>query len=385
MASGDVWFDYPGGWGYHRWLRERYAVFLAEVANNYWNVPMATVRKFARYGSIYNCRMRDWKEMGENPRHPVVIPRSFWKRIRKFWPKKPKDFRAGNYYYTTAESLARPKFAWGSNPDEKPWKMIFKVTGVTPTYVYYQGLMWRPPISRSKLPRVIREGTLKTNSAGYQYRVGRLVSRGWKANPFGKFGCEPGYGTSKFSWATIRGWKPDESEEPDVRRSKQADLWRMSGVITYDDRKKLVESKWPKVGQAGATAPYSWYRMPWWKVSMMEQLQLLVEKDKANVPLNVGYRHAMMPTEEENHLSRGLKVLGRALTGPEYQIDTPRHIELMNYPFDESFQVQGKMKIEAFSQVWQLPKPKKKYKLIRNPRTANTAAWRSTGYKIIEE
>ena len=66
MASGDVWFDYPGGWGYHRWLRERYAVFLAEVANNYWNVPMAAVRKFAHYGSIYNCRMRDWKEMGEN-------------------------------------------------------------------------------------------------------------------------------------------------------------------------------------------------------------------------------------------------------------------------------------------------------------------------------
>ena len=161
MAKGDVYFSSPRAtWGRSQDTRSRFAVFIATIANNYWTIPSAVILKFSRWGAVLNCRKYMWTHMGLDPYNPAVIPRSFWQRIRKIWPKKPSDFSPNGYYYTNAESMTRPKWGWSRSmiQDGKPWKMIFRVTAVTETYVYYQGLMWNPPISRKKVPRTIFEG-----------------------------------------------------------------------------------------------------------------------------------------------------------------------------------------------------------------------------------
>ena len=60
--------------------------------------------------------------------------------------------------------MALPRFAWGRPADSLPWKMLFKPISITPTYVWYLGLMYQPPTPRTKLPRVIHEGREITTS-----------------------------------------------------------------------------------------------------------------------------------------------------------------------------------------------------------------------------
>lgn len=315
--------------------------------------------------------------MGLDPYNPQVIPRSFWQKIRKIWPKKPSDFKHDGYYYTHAEALTRPKWGWSRTmmEDGKPWKMIFRVTAVTDTYVYYQGLMWNPPISRKKLPRVITPGKKVTNNAGYTYHQGRVVSRGWKSNPFGKFGCEPGYGTSKFSWAVLRGWKPSAEEEPTVRRSRQADSWKMTGVLGYDERQKLLQEMFPHLKHASRS---SWYSMPWWKIPMQRQLEYIAAMDQEETS-------TWWDTTPKTPFKRAIEKLEEALTGPGYTIGDKEPVNIMNYPFDDSFIVEGQMTIDAFSKVWKLPAPKKTYEYVVIPYTGTNRYQRNSGFQIVEK
>ena len=202
-----------------------------------------------------------------------------------------------------------------------------------------------------------------------------MESRGWKANPFGKFGCEPGYGTSKFSWAVLRGWKPPASEQPTVNRSKQADLWKMTNVLGYDDRKKLLAQMYPHLPNAAKT---NWYHAPWWKIPMQNQLDYIAAKDQEET---ITWWDSIPKTP----LARASSMLSTALTGPGYVVNEQEPVHIMNYPFDDSFVVEGKLTIDAFSRVWKLPAPTKTYEYVSIPYTGTNRYQRNAGFQIVEK
>ena len=349
------------------------AKFLA-TTTNYWKVPMGAIEKFASWGTTYRCRKMDWTMMGLDPYKPAVIPRKFWQSLKKFYPKRPRDFKVNDWYYTTSQWMALPRYTWGRPPDSLPWKMLFMPFSITDTYVWYLGLMYQPPTPRTKLPRVIHEGKQITTSTGYQYHQGRVISRGWKSNPFGKFGCEPGYGTSRFSWGTLRGWKPPAMEERAVVQSQRADLWKAThglgwshiGELATERRKAAILTSPP-----GSPARH----VEWWQLPMEDILNSLDNKESKS-ERRVWYSPTSAVWEGQTDREYAIHHLQDAMTSPGYELKDEHPVDLLNYPFQNDMVVVGKMSVDAFSKVWKLPAPQKNYTPV------STTHQPGTGYSM---
>ena len=375
MVSGDTFFTVGPSYGGQRWGGVL-AKFLA-TTTNYWKVPMGALGKFCYWGTTYRCTKKDWIAMGLDPYKPAVIPRKFWQSLKKFYPKRPTDFKVDDWYYTTSQWMAMPRYVWGRPPDSLPWKMLFMPIRITATYVSYLGLMYQPPTPRTKLPRVLREGKQIVTSAGYEYWQGRVTSQGWKGNPFGKFGCEPGYGTSRFSWATMRGWKPSVIEEPTVRQSTRADLWKAIHGAGWSKLNELVEAKRQAVRAYGpALKQYTRERwQEWWDLPMEDILESLDNKER-----KTHHRGWFTTDEDATDREHAIQHLQDAMTGPGYELDTLRTVDLVNYPFQNERVVVGKMTVDAFSKVWKLPAPRRTYTAVRDP-----ASQHGYSHNIVED
>ena len=350
------------------------AKFLA-TTTNYWKVPMAAITKFAHWGTTYRCRKMDWTMMGLDPYKPAVIPRKFWQSLKKFYPKRPRDFKVDDWYYTTSQWMGMPRYVWGRPPDSLPWKMLFMPFSITDTYVWYLGLMYQPPTPRTKLPRIIQEGKQVITSNGYEYWQGRVTSQGWKGNPFGKFGCEPGYGTSRFSWGTLRGWKPPATEERAVLQSERADLWRATHGLGWGHIQTLAKER-RKAAPPGSRASGEG---EWWHLSMEDILESL-DNEESTSPRRHWYntKDEARPMTDREY---AIHYLQDAMTGPGYELESKRTVDLVNYPFENDMVVVGKMTVDAFSKVWKLPAPKKTYSSVRT----TTQAGRGYFSDIVED
>ena len=212
------------------------------------------------------------------------------------------------------------------------------------------------------------------------------MSQGWRNNPFGKFGCEPGYGTSRFSWATLRGWKPSVIEEPTVRQSTRADLWKATHGVGWTKLNEMAEANRQAARAYGpALKQYTRERWQgWWDLPMKHILQSLDNKERKSQRGN-WYTDNSTISEDMTDRERALQHLQDAMTGPGYELEEEHTVDLVNYPFQNDMVVVGKMTIDAFSKVWKLPAPRKTYSSVRTKPQAPHFAQALSSYAIVED
>ena len=166
------------------------------------------------------------------------------------------------------------------------------------------------------------------------------MSQGWKNNPFGKFGCEPGYGTSRFSWATLRGWKPSVIEEPTVRQSTRADLWKATHGVGWIKLNELAEErrKAASLLQVMDTSKRLGARPrleSWWNLPMEDILESLDNKERKSQRGN--WYSSRLLSEDMTDRERGIQHLQDAMTGPGYELEEEHTVDLVNYPFQKRY------------------------------------------------